>query len=280
MECFTRKKFNEMDRLAVQEAKIPMLLLMQKAGEALCDEVVRRGFKKVLVVCGDGNNGGDGLAAASYLEVMNGIKVSVVMLEGKMKSEAAQVFWQMVEAAKIDMWVKPNEKELSVLLGCVDCVIDCLYGTGFHGVVQDYPARCIRLINESSCFVISCDVNSGVECDSGRVGGCCIRSDVTISFEALKPAHFLLPAALSATSVKVAKIGIPESIKQRFEKDYRIIDREYVRRHLPIRSKDGHKYQFGKVGIIGGSEQFSGAMRMSIKAGLKSGVRLGECSSS
>ena len=58
MECFTRKKFNEMDRLAVQEAKIPMLLLMQKAGEALCDEVVRRGFKKVLVVCGDGNNGG------------------------------------------------------------------------------------------------------------------------------------------------------------------------------------------------------------------------------
>ena len=74
-----------------------MLLLMQKAGEALCDEVVRRGFKKVLVVCGDGNNGGDGLAAASYLEVMNGIKVSVVMLEGKMKSEAAQVFWQMVE---------------------------------------------------------------------------------------------------------------------------------------------------------------------------------------
>ena len=274
MECFTRKKFNEMDRLAVQEAKIPMLLLMQKAGEALCDEVVRRGFKKVLVVCGDGNNGGDGLAAASYLEVMNGIKVSVVMLEGKMKSEAAQVFWQMVEAAKIDMWIKPNEKELSVLLGCVDCVIDCLYGTGFHGVVQDYPARCIRLINESSCFVISCDVNSGVECDSGRVGGCCIRSDVTISFEALKPAHFLLPAALSATSVKVAKIGIPESIKQRFEKDYRIIDREYVRKHLPIRSKDGHKYQFGKVGIIGGSEQFSGAMRMSIKAALKSGCGL------
>ena len=78
----------------------------------------------------------------------------------------------------------------------------------------------------------------------------------------------------------MAKIGIPESIKQRFEKDYRIIDREYVRRHLPIRSKDGHKYQFGKVGIIGGSEQFSGAMRMSIKAALKSGLRLGECSSS
>lgn len=162
-------------------------LLMDRAGSALAEEVEKavenRTHENLLVLCGKGNNGGDGFVAADKLTEFFKT-VYVYMPFGLPKTRRrTNAFEKMNKAVKIT-------EDLAILKDC-DTVIDRLFGFSFHGDVNRQTAEIIRTVNRSGAFVVSADVPSGLECDSGKIGGDCINADVTVTFSASKPMEII-----------------------------------------------------------------------------------------
>src|SRR5687767_8510531 len=192
------------DRWAIEEKGVPSLDLMERAGEALAQEaedVAPTGT--MVVVCGPGNNGGDGFVAARLLRgAGRDVRVATTVELGKYKGDAKENLDRLPGEP-------PAEFAASLLDGAAVCV-DALLGTGFSGDVREPVRTAIEQINASGVPVVACDVASGVDASTGAVEDLAIEARSTVTFHAAKPGHWIHPGKRHTGSLRVADIGIPD----------------------------------------------------------------------
>lgn len=234
--------------------------LMRRAGFAAAEEIVSRypaESRSVLIICGNGNNGGDGLVIASRL-AERGCGVSVVFPLGEPKTDTARCYYPLPENVKTAAAEKNAEG-----LGEKTLIVDALFGIGLSRGISGAAAEIIRLANKARAIRIAIDVPSGVFCDNGRIEGEVFCADLTLTFIAAKPCFFLPEASEYCGEIKVLDIGAPIS-----EYKYRTVEPPV----FPPRKKNSHKGSFGKALLLCGSYGMCGAEILAARAALRTGA--------
>ena len=190
------------------------MLLMENAARGVCDVVFQRlpNAERIVIVCGPGNNGGDGLALARQLAAHDVSTEVVVFRTRKKLTNDAETNLNILTAAKISVQDAVDTCRMTSALQALtekDLVVDCLLGTGVRGAPRAPFCELINAINDSPARVLAVDIPSGLDCDSGIAEGACVRADRTVTFVGLKQG-FLVPGANTFTGeVTVAHIGLP-----------------------------------------------------------------------
>ena len=254
------------DRMRFEDSRasefygIPGIVLMENAAnETVCilENKIEMSNKKTVVVCGGGNNGGDGLAIARKL-FCKGYDVSVYAAFDKDKlTEASAINYNSVLKLGISF---TND------ISDADVVVDALLGIGISGEVRSNYAEIISKINNSCAFIISVDVPSGICADTGRVCGCAVQADCTVAMAYGKPGLYTGKGKLHSGEVFVADICLPPDD----EADIFIIDEEFVNVYYKKINPDAHKGTNGTLVVAAGSKGMTGAATLCCMAALKS----------
>lgn len=278
----TSEEMQARDRYAIEKLKIPSIVLMENAGRCVV-EIMEHQFGRlqnapVLVICGKGNNGGDGYVAARHL-YNRGADVTVLSLgkENELKNDAKINFKILKELVR-----RENPKLLRLLLyrsGRMlsaftksDFILDAIFGTGFSGEVKDPYSSIVEWINRQSSRVVSIDVPSGVDADTGDVVNTAVSADLTVTMANRKIGLLCGKGAGFAGTVKVADISIPKELKTVKSAKTFLTDADDVRIVLPRRPKNAHKHSVGKVFILAGSTGFTGAAALTSQSALRAGA--------
>lgn len=283
MKLVTAKEMQNLDRLAMEKYSIPGIVLMDNASKAVADSVVRklehcRG-NKVAVFCGKGNNGGDGFGAARWLESY-GYDVIALLINGEyedVKGDAAIELDMLLKADGRVVYVVTEEKGFPFVedvCDFADVIVDAMVGTGFAGKLRGFYKKVCQIINASGKTVVSVDVPTGVNADTGAADEDAIRADATVTMQLVKAGMEQYPAKELVGELSVADIGMPAKLLAELEsKKYRLTA-AIVNKLLPLRSKDAHKGDAGRVVIVAGSNGFIGAAAMAARACVKAGAGL------
>ena len=256
-ELLTPEEMYRADALAVA-AGVPSLMLMERAGRAVAEEIVRRyGARPTLVLCGPGNNGGDGFVVARILKGWGWpVRLALLGARDRLRGDAA---------AMAALWDGPVEA-LGVMTGA-ELLIDALFGAGLS---RDFPAELAAAINGAGCPVVAVDVPSGLNGLTGQPRGASVKAELTVTFFRRKPGHVLLPGRSLCGEVVVADIGIPESVLQAI----RPRDSINCKIRPPALAVDGHKYRRGHAVVVSGGPLHTGASRLAAEAALRTGAGL------
>lgn len=266
MKAANIRQMQSIDRISIDEYGILGTVLMENAGRAVAEHAAALGAESYAVLCGKGNNGGDGSVAARHLFNM-GKKVTL-MLIGKPDelSNDAKNNFQTAQKIGISTVIGLNKK----ILKESDIIIDALLGIGAKGAPAGEIKKAISAINDSKKTVIAVDVPSGINADSGAVEGECVHADLTVTFGLLKIGLVCYPAAQYAGKVKVCDISFAPQAVLRQNIEVFTVDCAVI----PKRERLSHKGTFGKVLAICGSAEYTGAAYLSATAALKSGCGL------
>lgn len=277
MYLATAAQMKELDRVAVEKRGMASLTLMENAARAVVRAVKelagepkdRR--RRAVFFCGAGNNGGDGIAAA-YLLMDAGWEVRAVLLGKRYKlTDDAQEMERRLEkrGGKLEDFPSGNAEFATWCLGA-DVMVDALYGIGLNTTMEGDALLAVHMMNTCSIPVVSVDLASGVEADTGRVLGAAVDAAVTVTFTLPKPGHYVGKGGLHCGKLVVADIGIPADLVNAMDCPVRTIERRDIR--LPRRPLDAHKGNFGKAYIVGGSMGMSGAPVMAAQAAVRTGA--------
>ncbi|MDD6022299.1 MAG: NAD(P)H-hydrate dehydratase [Acutalibacteraceae bacterium] len=254
--------------------------MMENAGAASARNirnVLEKGQNKrrnVCVVCGKGNNGGDGFVVARKLNE-NGYAVTLVLANGYPQSpESVYMYKTALEMSIQTVWYDADKVKSIQTIRNSDVIVDCIFGFGFYGTVSDELAMLFDEINRSPAVKFSVDVPSGVYCDSGLRADHAVKADYTIAISSLKPAHVMYPAAENCGNIIVVNIGIPDESFGFVENTLYTYSPKEIKGLFPERSITGNKGTFGHVMCICGSRNMVGAAYLSTEAALKSGAGL------
>ncbi|MEW6447236.1 MAG: NAD(P)H-hydrate dehydratase [Bacillota bacterium] len=281
MRLVTAEEMREIDRRAIEEYGIPGLLLMENAGRSVAQAVVERlggvAGKKVVILCGKGNNGGDGLTAARHLFQHGAVvKVFLACEPGDFTGDARVNYeiWERL-GRQVFSLVSPNGLQLlKIALMQSAAVVDALYGTGFRGRMADRLSKAVETVNAAGKLVIAVDVPSGLEADTGRVNGQCIRADLTVTFGLPKLGLAVEPGSGYAGEVTVADISLPRALTGRTGPGRYLLTKELVGSWISPRPAAAHKGSFGRVLVVGGSRGMIGAACLAAFAALRAGAGL------
>lgn len=266
----TDEQLKRADRSASEETGIPSIVLMERAAVAVTDFIMEGNFdlSDVVVICGTGNNGGDGAAIARMLcERGAGVRLFVA---GKKEKFTEQMQLQIRILGHYPVPVK-EIAAASDLPDSASLIVDAIFGIGIRRKVDGLFADVINAINQYTSPVISVDMPSGVHTNSGAVYGTAVRADYTVTFTTAKAGLYLQPGADYAGRIVIRKIGIP--VSREMEEECRLMNlTDDDLEHLPARDEWGNKGTFGKVLIIAGSEKIAGAAFLSAKAALLCGI--------
>lgn len=236
--------------------------LMEAAGRAIAKAVLRRGSTQaVAVLCGPGNNGGDGFVAARYLQEAGcQVRVSLLGRRDALKGDAR---------INADRWTGAVEPLAAQSLDGADCVVDALFGAGLSREIAAEARAVIEAIGGRHC--ISVDVPSGVHGDTGEVLGVAPRADTTVTFFRPKPGHFLLPGRVHCGRLEVVDIGIPDTVLENIQPKQWRNGPDLWRSAFPWPKLTDHKYSRGHAVVVGGGEM-TGAARMAARSALRIGA--------
>ena len=251
------------DAWAIEERGVPSLDLMERAAEGLADVVTEQAERDpVVVVCGKGNNGGDGLAAARLLRA-RGHEVKVLLL-------AAPDDYQGDSATNLERLPGPAPEPFDPgALSGAAIVVDAILGTGFSGAPRDPVAGAIEAINAAGLPVVAADVPSGVDASTGRVEGAAVRAAATATFHAPKLGLYVAPGKEHAGEVTVVDIGIPAGAPD--EAGAGLIAGS-VLDEVPRRHRGSTKFSEGAVLVVGGSAGLTGAPCLAGEAAARAGA--------
>jgi ADP-dependent NAD(P)H-hydrate dehydratase / NAD(P)H-hydrate epimerase len=277
----TAEQMQKFDRAAISGLSIPGLVLMENAGRAFVDRLQEKTGtfegKSVSVVCGKGNNGGDGFVIARHIANRGGA-VDVVLLcrPSELKGDAATNFAALRSMAadrhshlRLIRAVTPGAMK-RVKFGGI--IVDAVFGTGFSGSPRKVFASAIECINSSGGPVASVDIPSGVNATTGEVETTAVRAALTITMGLPKVGHLVGAGRDHTGELFVVDISIPPFLIRPFKEQVFLVDRGDVRSALPVRPRTAHKYSVGKVLVIGGSKNYTGAPAMAALAALKVGA--------
>ena len=281
MRLATARQMRELDRAAIG-AGTPSMTLMDRAAEGVAQAVLESlpdqpRKCRAAIFCGAGNNGGDGIAAARLL-FLKGVRVRVFLAGAyeKLTEDALEQTRRLSECSvELEPFDPESQDQRNWALTC-QAVVDALLGVGLSRPVEPDSlwGRAMDLINACGGAVISADVPSGVDADTGRVLGMAVQADRTITFTLPKIGCFVGPGALLAGRVTVWEIGIPAKLREEVLCTVQTVEADYARAALPPRRADGHKGTFGKVLVAGGSVGYTGAPCLTGAAAERSGCGL------
>lgn len=267
--ALTAGQMRALEDAAVAGGAVTLGELMECAGAALAAEVMRRTPSgDIAIACGPGNNGGDGWVAARLL-LENGRGVRVVSLVAP-ESLAPTAVGAAERAIAAGVPFQVGSEGVSDALRGAAVVIDALFGFGFHGGMGKAATSIANAINSASAPVISADMPSGVDADTGAADVASVRADVTVTFTALKRGALLHPGAGHAGEVVVADIGLPLTGGQ--AGTIEVPGVADIRRILPWPRPEDHKGARGRVAIVAGSAMYSGAAVLAVSGALRLGA--------
>ena len=243
--------------------------LMENAGQAIADAIAKRyPLNRVVVLCGPGNNGGDGFVAARYLSE-RGWPVTLALLGGvaSLKGDAAE---------KAKQWRGPVATMSPALIASAELVVVALFGAGLSRPLDGIARQMVDAVNAARISVVAVDVPSGLSGDTGRPpdGGICVKADLTVTFFRPKPAHFLMPGREFCGELVVADIGIPESALASIQPRLFENGPELWGARFPWPDPLQHKYARGHGVVVSGPAHATGAARLAARAALRAGAGL------
>lgn len=280
MKLVTTAQMQTLDRRTITEAHVPGAVLMERAGQGVVTHLEKQygaaGGKTITILCGKGNNGGDGFVVARLLH-RHHARVHVLMLSSlaDLSRDAAVMYRRLVRTAGRSS-VKPfqsADQTRDVLISS-DVVIDALLGTGLSSDITGIYREAIDLINNAGRPVIAVDIPSGIHADSGMIMGRAVRASMTVTFGLPKLGLFVGSGIDHAGTIYVADIGIPPAYLEAIDSRMVLITRAAALDALPSRRPSSHKGTFGHVGIIAGSVGKTGAAALAAQAALRVGAGL------
>lgn len=254
---------------------LSMERLMENAGSAAA-AAIRRIYttegKFVTIFCGRGNNGGDGFVVARKL-AEGQANVVVVLTDGQPRTEQAQEMLTRITYMEIPVVEYGSDPDyLTERLAQTDLLVDAIYGSGFHGELDDYHRDICRLMNGVGAPVAALDIPSGLTADTGAADPYAIQAQYTIAFDSEKPADVLPFAARYCGKVITADIGIPPEAHEGVEEHFTVMDSEYVFSRLKKRPRETHKGNYGHLLVVGGCRRYMGAAVLSVLAAMRTGT--------
>ena len=257
------------DRTTIEDYGVPGYTLMTRAGVAAVRDARERYPDKTRwqVICGAGNNGGDGYVVAR-LAAQEGIVVSVLSLvdPDKLTGDAATAWGDFAAAGGVVMpWAGELDEQ-------ADLLVDGILGSGLERDVGGVFAEAVAAINEHRAQVLALDIPTGINGDTGNVLGTAVRADMTVTFVGLKSGLFLGDAPAHCGVIRFAGLDIPDSYRDGIKAAYRRVDDALLAEVLKPRVRGAHKGDFGHVLVIGGGEGMPGAVRLAAEAALRTGA--------
>jgi ADP-dependent NAD(P)H-hydrate dehydratase / NAD(P)H-hydrate epimerase len=281
---FTAAEMRALDRRAITELGITGAVLMENAGRGAADEIVAHATQQgvairglpVTVVCGTGNNGGDGFVVARVLVRRGaGVEVFLVGRAEAVKGDAAEKL-EALRAARVRLDEVVDATDLPRLERRLErsrLAVDALLGTGLHGPATGLIAQAIECLNASGVPVVALDLPSGLSADTGTAAGPVVRAALTATFAGLKRGLLQEPGRMLAGDVRVVPIGIPPEEVMRGMTLF-LIEPADVRRELPPRPRTAHKGDFGHLLVVAGSVGKTGAAALTARAAMRAGAGL------
>jgi hydroxyethylthiazole kinase-like uncharacterized protein yjeF len=276
VRILTSAEMAAVDR-AAQRGGIPSRELMERAAEGIVEmaHAVFPGAGNVAVICGPGNNGGDGLAVARLWRAA-GADVRVLTLEppGRLRGDA-RANWDAARAAGVPATPWPGPRgDSSRMLARADLIVDALFGTGLSRALSGAARRLVEAANGSGRPILAIDVPSGLSGDSGDLLGPSIAARWTGAVAALKRCHVLHPARERCGEIAVIDIGIPDALVETRRHRFAMIGAPEIAPLFPRRRPDAHKGDFGHVAIVAGSRGKAGAALLCGSGALRAGSGL------
>jgi ADP-dependent NAD(P)H-hydrate dehydratase / NAD(P)H-hydrate epimerase len=265
LELLTTAEMAEADRLTIAGG-VPGMDLMEKAGRAVAERAAMLPGRRVVVVAGPGNNGGDGFVAARLL-AERGFKVRVGLVgdRGRLKGDAARA---------AGSWSGRTENAAPSALAECDLIIDALFGAGLDRDVTGEPRAMIEAMNAARVPVIAIDLPSGINGTTGALMSVAVKAAQTVTFFRRKTGHLLLPGRTHCGPIYVADIGIPESVLETIKPATFANDPALWGGAFPLPRVEGHKYSRGHTVVVSGGLSTTGAARLAARAALRAGAGL------
>ena len=281
MKILDARQTKSIDERAIREYGIPGIVLMENAGlqvvdylESHFDDLEER---RILVLCGKGNNGGDGMVVAKHLH-NRGYAPRILLFGRKSDTkDEALVNLKILEKSGAEVQEIADVREWHDFLpelGDFQMIVDALIGIGVQGGVRGFLEEVMRDVNNASAVRISVDVPSGLSADTNEIPGICIQAEATVTFSCPKIPHIFLPAEEKVGEVFIADIGIPEEAVEAEGARLNLADPDELREALPERKVESHKGDYGHLLVVAGSKGKPGAARMVAEAAFRSGVGL------
>lgn len=268
VELLTPEEMGNADHLAATLNREDSFKLMERAGQAIADIVLNdyRQCRKIAVLCGPGNNGGDGYMAAHILK-SHGFEPTIFALgtpRAGSDAEKAAALWGAKHLA-FDNFSSPQD---------FDVVIDALYGAGLDRPLEQSLQEKLKRLNESGIPVIAVDLPSGVFGQNGAIKGEAVKASKTVTFFRLKPGHVCYPGRLQCGEIRLADIGIPEKVLETIKPTRFINFLSLWLKNWPELDYDTHKYRRGHAVVFSGHQSSTGAARLAAHAAARSGAGL------
>ncbi len=280
----SRAQMRAFDKHAINACHVPSLLLMENAGRGAADIIEREllggvaAAGRVVVVCGAGNNGGDGFVVARHM-LTRGARVEAWLAGDPAKMtpdcRANHDAFAGIGGTVENVPLGQSLQRLGDALADADVAVDALFGTGLDRPIAEPMASVIRLLNEARVFgrrlrIAALDVPSGLDTDTGVTLGISVEADVTVTFAHLKLGHVTPHGARTSGPVHVVDIGVPPTLLH--EHAAELVESSDVRARIHKRPIDGHKYRAGHVAIVAGSPGKVGASLLSATGALRGGA--------
>lgn len=269
----TPSQMREAEQTAVR-CGVSLAELMDNAGEALGRAVFSAAGKlmkkNIVILVGSGNNGGDGFVAAKYL-IQSGVTPIVVLCCGQPATELSKN-----AAAKLNGIDLISFENAADVIASADIIVDCVFGTGFHGSIRGALSDFFALVDSSTAYKIACDVPSGVNSLNGSVSENTFRAEETVTFHMGKLGLYFSPAKEYCGKITVCDISIPYFTEEYADIEITYADERSLADKLPPRPEHSHKGTFGRLVMVCGSGHYLGAAMISARSALRSGVGIVE----
>ena len=282
MKLTTSAQMRELDRIAIEERHIPSVELMERAAEGVAAAVLallpdKTAHCRIAALCGAGNNGGDGIAAARLL-FFRGMQVRCFLVGTyeKLTPDSLEMTRRLSDCGvELEPFDPENAEQLRYIRQC-DAVIDAVFGVGLSREVAEGSvfAAAIDAMNQSRGKIAAADIASGVEADTGRILGRAVRADRTVTFTFPKIGQAGGDGAVCSGEVTVCEIGIPADLKEKLAGSVQTVEKPFMQWALPRRRIDGHKGTFGKLLVVGGAVGYTGAPYLAAAAAVRTGCGL------
>ncbi len=268
---YTADQTRKLDRLAIEEAGVSGLQLLKKAGESAFHYILSAypQLKQMTVICGIGNNGGDGYVIA-LLAKQHGYNVNVIQL-GDLAKQVGDALTVRKELEGSGVLIESYQQQD---FSHDEIIVDAILGTGLQRSVDGEWASAIEAINQSSAQVISIDVPSGLNADTGKVHTVGVKADMTVTFIGRKQGLYTADGCDLSGTIQFDDLTIPEKILKQIKPKSLCLAANLPKSLLKARQKNSHKGSYGSVILIGGSPGMNGAILLSAIAALRSGCGL------